>query len=59
MWDSELVMDNNRLSGSIPSTVSGLSSLSLLILDYNALNDVVPATIGALTSLRCVAAPGY
>ena len=39
------------LTGSIPSTVSGLTRLTKLILTSNSLSSTLPSTLGVLTSL--------
>ena len=47
-----LSLRDNRLTGSIPSDISRLSSLDRLHLGSNALSGEIPGTIGQIASLR-------
>ena len=42
----------NNIGGTIPSTISGLTSLQTLDLDRNSLVGTIPSTIGRLISLQ-------
>ena len=42
----------NNIGGTIPSTISGLTSLRILDLDRNSLVGTIPSTIGRLISLQ-------
>ena len=42
----------NNIGGTIPSTISGLTSLRTLDLDHNSLVGTIPSTIGGLISLQ-------
>ncbi len=45
---------NSGLSGTIPSTISSMTALTLLDLSSNALNGTIPTVIGSLTNLMYV-----
>jgi uncharacterized repeat protein (TIGR01451 family) len=47
-----LWLHNNRLSGSIPSTIGNLTDLEVLYLLLNQLSGSIPSTIGNLTKLQ-------
>ena len=44
-------LNNNQLSGTIPSTIGNLTNLGTLILSNNQLSGTIPSTIGSLSSL--------
>ena len=44
----ELRLPNNRLSGTIPSSLSGLTNLRWLYLDGNQLSGTIPSSLGGL-----------
>ena len=44
----ELRLDNNRLSGTIPSSLGGLPNLRWLFLAYNQLSGTIPSSLGGL-----------
>ncbi len=41
-----LALNNNKLTGAIPTTISGLTRLSLLSLLVNSLNGSIPSELG-------------
>jgi hypothetical protein len=54
---SPRAMANNKLTGSIPSSIGQLSMLNALYLDRNGLSGTMPSTLAQLTALTvlCVA----
>eukprot|EP00884_Botryococcus_braunii_P006391 jgi/Botrbrau1/15753/Bobra.4_1s0118.1 len=53
---ARLLLDNNRLSGTIPWTLGHARNLQVINLSNNKLTGSLPATIGALPVLRDMAA---
>ena len=51
---SDLRLDNNQLSGPIPSTLGSLSLLASLDLSWNNLNGTVPTALSLLSSITYV-----
>jgi Leucine-rich repeat (LRR) protein len=47
-----LWLDDNQLSGTIPSELGNLSNLWSLYLDHNQLNGPIPSELGSLSNLR-------
>ena len=48
----DLVLGNNNLTGSIPSSLGNLQALYNLVLDGNQLTGEIPASLGNLSNLR-------
>ena len=48
----ELLLGDNRLSGSIPAELGSLSNLLQLILSFNQLSGGIPAELGSLSNLQ-------
>ena len=51
---SELVLNGNQISGSIPDGIGGVTSMQYLYLAGNAITGSIPSTIGSLTSMAYV-----
>ena len=51
---SDLRLDNNQLTGSIPTTLGALSLLASLDLSWNSLNGTVPTALSMLSSITYV-----
>ncbi|KAD2804580.1 hypothetical protein E3N88_37957 [Mikania micrantha] len=49
-----LILDNNRLNGSIPESFERLVNLRVLDMSYNELTHPIPEAIGKLTSLQAL-----
>ena len=49
---TRLTLGRNRLTGSIPSSLGGLTNLLTLLLNDNALTGSIPSSLGGLTNLR-------
>ncbi len=49
---TRLVLDNNNLTGAIPSELGNLASLEVLALWYNNLTGTIPAELGDLANLQ-------
>ena len=52
---TDINLDNNNLSGNIPTTLGSLSNIHNLVLSHNKLTDTVPSTLGNLVSLQLLA----
>ena len=50
----ELLLANNQLSGSIPSSFGSLSDLTGLYVSGNQLSGSIPSSFGSLSSLKYV-----
>ncbi|KAL8248022.1 hypothetical protein R6Q59_009238 [Mikania micrantha] len=46
-----LILNDNKLSGEIPTSLERLTALRALYLDYNLLTGIIPESLGNLTSL--------
>ncbi|KAK1409145.1 hypothetical protein QVD17_35670 [Tagetes erecta] len=46
-----LILNDNKLTGEIPTSIETLTALRVLHLDYNLLNGTIPESLGNLTSL--------
>ncbi|KAI7731952.1 hypothetical protein M8C21_008964, partial [Ambrosia artemisiifolia] len=53
-----LILNDNKLSGEIPTSLERLTSLRALYLDYNLLSGTIPESLGNLTSLTVLVLSG-
>ncbi|MXY21678.1 MAG: hypothetical protein F4Y49_10140 [Dehalococcoidia bacterium] len=51
---TELELDDNNLSGTLPAELGGLSKLTSLDLRYNSLDGQIPSELGDLSNLRAL-----
>ena len=51
---TELELDDNNLSGTLPAELGGLSKLTSLDLRYNSLDGEIPSELGDLSNLRAL-----
>ncbi len=49
---SQIILNTNNLTGTLPSTIGNLSALQMLQLDANAIGGTIPTSMGNLLSLQ-------